>query len=872
MFVTFLILIGAGALAVDLSATANRAQELQSAADAAALHGVTELERAYLDAIAVPGTTPAEAKAASEAVARAEALKMLAQNGIVEVPGEIVPVISFPGPPGDRGKMTVRIDDTTQNSVLSQLLGFTDSIGRDGTAEFLGCSACSVLLPIPAPPQPVQAQGNGDGFIPIPAGGDRLYAINHNSFDNEIVCINTELSEPCWYVNDNPSLPFEEARSAYLPGNFTESSPEMPHAAVVDDRIYWAASDSSGHNLFCFNTSTDSPCINKDLISTNQRGNRATMPNFHNFPTNDGRDKDEGRGGGTIGFLNKVYTFTDDHQVHCFEPLNGGGFCTGFTLPNGGSPTGLAVFPDNEPLDGNHGGSIDRVIDATTGYIYSTIHIPHAVDSHDCSVRSIETLADLVDQVVVLDGGGSYLSAIGTDNVVMTGDPTAASAQWRLTEVGGEYYFESVELAEMTLDPGTRVPSFSYEWLDGGYSAPSSLGTDFAKIEPDNAWTIAPTVLGFTIESIGAPGSFLNVSPTGDPIQEIAPPTTWNIQKCQDLARDAGYAAGTWVHCFNTGTVTNPLGPCPGFAPDAPLHVDASRFSGRLFFHHQAVVPGNVAPKTALCSTGFDAPYWHGAAHTVEVVCVDLVTGLVDPTLNMTALATEIDSVTSDAPGAWGVPHYNSYQNRLFYPSERRGQSVVCWDFNTSPSSSCDTITGRTVPDPVLGNITQDYGFVSRDNCVFGLGHFAYFWSFQADDVGEPCRGATAIAEVTKCECTGGASRGGLLDLEGIDTTDFDVFEIKLTRPPTIPGAPAEVIWPAVVPPTSPRDTWWSIIPGGRSRKIDLDAILNIPGNEYDEDIIELRFYIESQNPDIFLGPNAPHGEITFLQRPRLID
>lgn len=878
VLVGFLIVFILGALALDLSRTADRGQDLQNSADAAALAAVVVYEDEQ-----VKGTPIDDA----EDLAEDKAKEVLLQNGI-DIDGDPNLSVEFDYP-GGSGRVNVRVIDRTVTSILGPLsqsaLGFDQEISRQATADFISCATCALNVKIPGPFSAASVGGNGDGFIPIEVG-NRLYALNHNNSGNQIVCIDTQTGRPCWRVGDSPTGPREPGRPAYPSGVFSGNSPEMPHAGVVGDLIYWSATAPSGLHLYCWDTSNDLPCISGRRMGTDPRGVEPTQPFF-----NEGGGtllKDEARGGGTIAYNDRIYLFSDNHEIHCYNPASNGP-CTDFTGIFDSLDTGLAIFPDNDVAVGNHGGSIDRIVDDVSGFIYSTIHIPVADETvADCSVTTPATsVDDMVDRVVTIETGGEYLSAPAIDIVSTSFDPTNQIAQWRVTRdetnpTDLSFFLEAV---------GIEEPTTKWYLDDDGNTGmfPGVLDTDAVRVEDDNQWNFTQSGSGFEIEhevsvTTGAlvPG-FLNLPAPGSPVIDVAPATVWNVSICSDPALDAGYTSGTWIHCFDTGVVSNLTpAPCASFVQTTPLHPDASRLSGRLFFHYEPTPPDVPANKAALCSTGFVSPYTRGIATDVEVNCVNLETGAPE-SFDYSVFETDLTNATGDTPDAWGVPHYNSFQNRMFYPSQHSANRVLCWDFNAVPAASCGVAVGMSQPvpgipaqngvpedPPIPAGRTEDYGYISKDNCVFGLGHTAKFWAFAADDVGQPCVGATTFTDLSQCLCTGGAPRWGVLDFSAINLADFARLDFQITTVPPPGREFGDLLWPPLAQPgDTRRNTWWSFTPGGQSTVVDLDPILQPdPANPPPFTTVRLVFYAEADK-DAF---DQAVGELRFLQTPKLVE
>ena len=110
-----IVLLG-GAIAVDLSITANRGQSLQNAADSAALAGVQALRQSMGE--------NTEAGPADEQAARLAVESLLRQNGITD----ITPIIEFP----DENDTEVRVTllDSDPGLLLSGITGVEGSVER----------------------------------------------------------------------------------------------------------------------------------------------------------------------------------------------------------------------------------------------------------------------------------------------------------------------------------------------------------------------------------------------------------------------------------------------------------------------------------------------------------------------------------------------------------------------------------------------------------------------------------------------------------------------------------------------------------------------------------------------------------------------
>jgi len=851
------IFLAVATLAVDLAALGARGQDLQTTSDAAALAGVVE----YQEHILAGAST-----SVAENAARVVVESVMEQNGIDASAGTIEVELAVSA---DGSRLQVRIVDNDPDRFLPNgLFGETlkpgdASITRSATAEFLACeNECSLAVQIEKSFGAVNARGDGDGYKPILVS-QKLYAINHNSSDRNIVCISTITQEPCW--------PDGVQRSAYSNGvGFRSRNPEMPHTAIVGSRIYWAATDeNNGHRLFCWETASglDVPCNNAVTLNSGLRRFDEGAPD--NRLTN---DKDENRGGGTFTvFGEKVFSFTDDHRIHCWDPAINA-ICGGYS--NGGNSTSLAVFPASSPVDGNHGSSIDRIVDKTTGYVYSTLHIPYA-QNLDCASALANPAGERV--IVQNERTGRYLATDFPDSVY-TSDTGADERMWWDVE-----NFGPDTLSLQSVNHG--------EFLD----ASGFATTSFARGE-DHRWNSVIDGDAYFINSDNldfAAGSLFDDD--GGIIEELDPPSSpnarWNFYPWEcgidpnrvDPAPDY-FVDGTWLHCYDTGAVSGLPRPCPDFtvsgvsgAPagtPTPIHADGTRFSGRLWFYYGQSSDDGEPTKLGVCSSGYSTwndPYSDkdGAddldmdPFSVEINCVSISDGDFDSSLtsDMNPVRDTIRAYTTHNPGAWGDPHWNSTENRLFYPTDHDKPRIICFDFDTRFTCAGESdVTGMVPPNPTGITVTEDYGFVSEGDCVYALGHNAFFWAFKASDLGEPCDPRIPPIRVERCPCGDGQTfRWGELDFREVDLSRFEVFGVRIKTDDGGDGSSSLPIFPA-------GGTYLSIKPGGASQRIPLDDLAIADGAES----ILVEFDVEGLDEDAI--EDIGNFEIRFSQRPKLVD
>lgn len=762
--ITALIVMVAGAIAVDLSAVATRGQSLQNAADSAALAGVQAYRQSMGDRT--------DATAVDEAAAIAAVQNLLAQNGITD----ITPGITFPDAANDTEVSVTLFDDDAGFLLAGFTGGAAGTVERTATARFERCEdGCLKEVEIPPPFQPVNTQGDGDGYKPIPVN-DRLYSINHQSGDGrgtqQITCV---LREPrkwtfdesretqlCW---DSPGGTPVAGLSAYPAGNVPFVTPEMPHAAVVGSTIYWASSTSSGHYLFCFETETAQPCSSPLRLNSNTAATNLSKRLIH-------------RGGGTVEEDGLVYTFTDDNMVHCVIP-NGPimTLCGGYPKS---TSLGEMGFPANDKADGNHGSSIDRIVDDASNRIYST----HHVDSVPCPQGHMDVPTGTV---TFTNANSGILIQINDayDGLVDGVDPTDPRAHWRVsggTSNGNRYYiFTNVAASDngytrrITLDTyGTGQQLELTSGTDGGrIYFRVFAGSTASQIRSWYSW--------------GGQHHYISEGSSGGVIEFTSGPAVplwsdWVIEcgsttETGDYSGGLAYEQGTYLNCFNASGAG---GACNGFTP-SKLHDDWDSFSGRLFFYRDG--GGNVI---GVCSTGFTEHWdWYtNMSSYTELSCVDHNTGaeavaLEQSMAQFTATLASHNTATPNPSegnarwGTWGDPHYNSWSNRIFYPTHRTDSAVLCWDFDTGPCVEGIERNGTSA----LGEI-QDYGFFSEGNCVYGLGHKAIFWAFRADNIQEECNGSGKTTSITPCDC-GGSLFWGTLSFD-VSVEQFDEFLIEI--------------------------------------------------------------------------------------------
>lgn len=319
----------AAAIAVDLSALERRGQDLQNAADAAALAAVTE----WVDS-------------GDAAAATAAANEIIALNGASPAADPLLVTVTFPSDI----EATVALTDNNPEVFFAGFTGaFDGQLNRDATATHDICadSCLEQFIPLPGSIDSIQAKLTGDGFMPINPGNNRFYAINHNA-DN-MVCVDRLTLDVCW-----PEIERDAYRTA---STWTDS---IFYAAVVGERIWYGGQGLNSYDLHCWELRLDTAC------STDQIHPLSALPAWiDGRPSNHYRT----RGGALTQIGNTIYTFTDDHLVHCYQPLDD------IDCYGGGKANGMdAIMAPLEPSAGVVGAGMDRVVH-DDGRIYVSLHV-----------------------------------------------------------------------------------------------------------------------------------------------------------------------------------------------------------------------------------------------------------------------------------------------------------------------------------------------------------------------------------------------------------------------------------------------------------------------------------------------------------------
>lgn len=117
---------------------------------------------------------------------------------------------------------------------------------------------------------------------------------------------------------------------------------------------------------------------------------------------------------------------------------------------------------------------------------------------------------------------------------------------------------------------------------------------------------------------------------------------------------------------------------------------------------------------------------------------------------------------------------------RSYFPIQDYSE-VECWDW--AAARSCGNRAFGGASDPLsAGRRTEDYGYARMGDCIIGLGHTGYFYSFGLD-LG-PCRSATRVVAVPNCTCLDGTIRLGTLSIaDPTALTELTSLVVELIGP-----------------------------------------------------------------------------------------
>ncbi len=319
--VMIMVVLGSAALAVDLAALDRRGQQLQSVADAASLGAVATW------------VSTGDASAAAETTR-----ELIIANGFG---GEVAYAIQTPS----ANELMVTVTDESPQLFLTSIIGAGGTIERAATAYLAECvSPCGLHVDVPAPGTSITPSQPIDGFAPILVGA-KVYSISRSG--NQIACLDRVLAQDC------PGYP----RWAFPMGDtYTD---RLPHTAVVGTQIWFLAQHSHGLYLRCWQTITETPCVDEHLIAPEP----SAFSLGHEYVS---------RGGGLAHLGDRLFVYADNHTVHCFD-LSWKAPCSEYG-PDG-LPAANVDLDAADPTMGTSGSGIDRLVDEANARIYFAIPI-----------------------------------------------------------------------------------------------------------------------------------------------------------------------------------------------------------------------------------------------------------------------------------------------------------------------------------------------------------------------------------------------------------------------------------------------------------------------------------------------------------------
>lgn len=329
-----IVLMLCAAFAVDFGSWYARSERLQNAADTAALAGANEFDLT-----------------SDEGLAHARVLDVLGQNGFFNS-DTLTININFPGELDlDQGEVRVNITDNDVDLYFSGLVIDNMQLRRSATALVDNCgSICTSTLQIPPPFNELSLIGSGDGTLPIVVG-DRIYGINHHVYGGNIVCISIPDEAHC------PTGDGWVGGTKEVSPSFDLLTENMTTTEVWNDKIFWLGQRSNGMYLACFDTTTNSECsYGPQLIDSMSWNTSLTFTN-------------RARASALTLIDDRLYAFTDEHNVHCRLASNLN-LCPGFNTA--GKPAGLNDLPDMP--SGSTAAMSDRIVDEATNQIYVSTH------------------------------------------------------------------------------------------------------------------------------------------------------------------------------------------------------------------------------------------------------------------------------------------------------------------------------------------------------------------------------------------------------------------------------------------------------------------------------------------------------------------
>ena len=278
------LLLIVAALAIDIPSFYDRAANIQTAADAAALAGVVEV---------AAGNDPS---AEISEVLRANGLNTSALNVEQRLQGDT---------------LEVSVTDPKAKLFFSSMFVDGVTISRKAKAQLSDrCSDCDVEILIPPPFKSVQVTASGDGFVPVLVG-EKMYAINHLATPGRrLICVDRLTNSTCPGYPRALSSQFGNPGLADTDGDYTTSS--SPEVTAVGTKLYFVGQRAGDVGVGCWDTVADSSC-GYLLMAPLPVGTFYYSTRMH------GPDLIGGR----------LYVMADDHQVYCAIPAPNPRSCSG---------------------------------------------------------------------------------------------------------------------------------------------------------------------------------------------------------------------------------------------------------------------------------------------------------------------------------------------------------------------------------------------------------------------------------------------------------------------------------------------------------------------------------------------------------------
>jgi hypothetical protein len=351
--VASVVLIGMGALVVDVGSWYRAGASGQNAADAAALASVKEL----VDTLRSTNDETT-AKAAATTVAQA----VLTRNGI----DPKTATVSF------TYANKVWTADVRITTAVKPMLGGIfrkgdTTIRRDAQAVAGGCQATCPKVFLRAPlGTNVSAGTGGDGWQSVAAGGLFFNMYHHD--DGAMYCVNPATSGKC--TSSYPQAPYSGMSTNY-------SSKLTP----VGERVFFVVQQASTVGLGCWDATTHQRCTGFNspfaLAAYAKNGSNNASVRFD----------------GPVAVGNRLFMLGDDLTIRCVDV-------------SGANPAVCSGYPKDSPFTGQAGFS---------GTIASGVDTPYGVQ-FDMALAGNDRMFLLVTGVGDASGGGNKVTRLACWN------------------------------------------------------------------------------------------------------------------------------------------------------------------------------------------------------------------------------------------------------------------------------------------------------------------------------------------------------------------------------------------------------------------------------------------------------------------------